>query len=208
MKILIIGAHGAAGHRIAMEAVRREHEVTCAGRTRPDHAATGWVRLDAADTRAVADAATAHDVLVGATRPRPGQEHEVEPATQGLALGTGQTGVRLVIVGGAGPLRVPSTDRLAIDDPRWVPPAYRDAAAASVRQHALLEASTGVDWTYLAPAATFQPGDRTGRYRTGGSDLVITPDGRSTISMEDFAIATLDEIEAPTTRCGILSLGT
>lgn len=207
MRILIIGANGAAGRRIATEAEARGHQVTCAGRTLPDRAETGWVCLDATDTRAVAEAAAGHDVLVGATRPRPGHEHEVEPVIQGLALGTGQARVRLVVVGGAGPLRVPSADRIAIDDPRWVPPAYRDAAAASVRQHALLEATTGVDWTYLAPAATFQPGDRTGRYRTGGSDLVITLDGRSTISMEDFAIATLDEIEVPTTRCGTLSVG-
>ncbi|WP_114907765.1 NAD(P)-dependent oxidoreductase [Ornithinimicrobium murale] len=208
MRILIIGANGAAGCRIATEAEARGHTVTRAGRTRPDRGASGWVQLDAADARAVAGAAAGHDVLIGATRPRPDQEQEIEPVTQGLAEGVGTAGVRLIVVGGAGPLRVPGSGQLAIDEPQWVPPVYREAAAASVRQLVLLEATSGVDWAYLAPAALFQPGDRTGRYRTGGDSLVIAPDGTSAISMEDFAIASLDEVEAPTTRCGILSVGT
>lgn len=207
MRILIIGANGAAGRRIAREAETRGHAVTRASRTLPDRAANDWVSLDATDARAVAVAASGHDVLVGATRPRPDQEQEIEPVTRGLAHGARRAGVRLVVVGGAGPLRVPGTDRIAIEDPTWVPPAYRGAAAASVRQLTLLEATSEADWAYLAPAALFQPGERTGHYRTDRGSLLIAPDGTSTISMEDFAIATLDEIETPTTSCGTLSIG-
>jgi len=45
-----------------------------------------------------------------------------------------------------------------------------------------------------------EPGLRTGNYRTGGDELLVGPDGRSYLSMEDMAVAILDEIETPTHR--------
>lgn len=210
MKILVIGAGGAAGSRIVREAKARGHRVTSAGRgPRPAGDATDWLPLDAADGRAVARAASHQDVVISATRPRPGQELDVEPVTSGLAHGARLAGVRLLVVGGSGPLRVPGPGHTAVQDPRWVPAAHRPAAEASVHQLAVLEASPGTDWTYLAPPALFQPGERTGRYRTGipGGGLIISSDGSSSISMEDFAIATLDEAEIPTARRAILPVG-
>lgn len=217
MRILVIGASGASGCRVVSEAEERGHTVTRASRTprggphptdSDDQGARSWVRLDAADAAAVAHAARGHDAILGATRPGPGREDEVRPATCGLAAGARQAGMRLLIVGGAGPLRVPGTDTLAIDDQHWVPPAYRTAAAASVEQLRVLQATSGVDWTYLAPPARFEPGERTGAYRAGGAELVVAADGTSAISMEDFAIAAVDELESPTTRRGVLSIGT
>jgi hypothetical protein len=41
------------------------------------------------------------------------------------------------------------------------------------------------------------PGERTGRFRLGGNQLVIGPDGQSRISCEDYAMALLDEAEIP-----------
>jgi putative NADH-flavin reductase len=111
------------------------------------------------------------------------------------------------VVGGAAPLLVPGTARRALDDPDWVPVAIRKIAAASLHQLDILQATSVTDWTYLAPAALFEPGPRTGTYRTGGKELVIDADGRSYISMEDYAIALLDEIETPTARLAVLSTG-
>jgi putative NADH-flavin reductase len=42
-----------------------------------------------------------------------------------------------------------------------------------------------------------EPGERTGQYRTGDDGLLVTSDGRSYISMEDFAVASVDELECP-----------
>lgn len=218
MKILVIGASGACGRRIATEAEARGHAVTRASRTRQDGGhlpdtgretpvAPTWVELDAADAVAVAQAARGHDVILGATRPALGHEGEVPAVTAGLANGAKQDDVRLVVIGGAGPLRLPGAASRAIDHEEWVPRAYRQAAAASVEQLRALESTVDVAWTYLAPPALFQPGERTGTYRTGGTELVIAADGTSLISMEDFAIAALDEIEAPTTHQGVLSIG-
>lgn len=42
-----------------------------------------------------------------------------------------------------------------------------------------------------------EPGDRTGQYRLGTNALVVNERGESRISMEDFAVAMLDEAENP-----------
>jgi putative NADH-flavin reductase len=42
----------------------------------------------------------------------------------------------------------------------------------------------------------FAPGERTGKFRIGGDQLLANEAG-SSISMEDFAIAMADEIEKP-----------
>jgi putative NADH-flavin reductase len=49
----------------------------------------------------------------------------------------------------------------------------------------------------VSPGALLQPGERTGRYRTDDDRLLVDEDGHSHITMEDFAIAMLDEIEDP-----------
>ncbi|MGH3858644.1 NAD(P)-dependent oxidoreductase [Actinokineospora sp.] len=54
-----------------------------------------------------------------------------------------------------------------------------------------------VRWTNLSPAATIEPGTRTGQYRTELDDLVVDGDGTSRISTADYAAAVLDEIENP-----------
>ncbi len=54
-----------------------------------------------------------------------------------------------------------------------------------------------VRWTNISPAATIEPGERSGTYRTGKDDLVVDDNGVSRISMEDYAVAVLDEIENP-----------
>jgi putative NADH-flavin reductase len=54
-----------------------------------------------------------------------------------------------------------------------------------------------VDWAYLSPPALLEPGERTGSYRLGRDELLADAAGNSTISIEDFAVALLDEAERP-----------
>jgi putative NADH-flavin reductase len=56
---------------------------------------------------------------------------------------------------------------------------------------------TKIDWTYFSPAAFFEPGERTGKFRLGTDDLIADEKGKSRISMEDYAIALVDELEKP-----------
>jgi putative NADH-flavin reductase len=53
-------------------------------------------------------------------------------------------------------------------------------------------------WTYFSPAVEIAPGERTGRFRIGSDQQpVLDADGRSRISVEDAAVALIDEVELP-----------
>lgn len=52
-------------------------------------------------------------------------------------------------------------------------------------------------WTYFSPAGSIYAGERTGRFRLGGDQLLVDANGRSRISFEDAAVALIDEAELP-----------
>jgi hypothetical protein len=60
-----------------------------------------------------------------------------------------------------------------------------------------LRANEEIDWTYFSPAAFFEVGPRTGKFRLGKDDLVVGANGKSEISYADYAIAAVDELEKP-----------
>ena len=84
-----------------------------------------------------------------------------------------------------------------MDDPRYVGPAWRDIALACTEQLAVCREQSHVRWTYLSPPAMLVPGERTGSFRLGSDELLVDAEGESTISMEDLAVALLDEAEQP-----------
>jgi putative NADH-flavin reductase len=187
MRILVWGAAGAVGSRVTQEAVARGHQVTAVGRSGP-------VRGDAADPEDVARLSAGHDVVISATRPRPGQESELVTAAKGLLIGLRGSGIRLILVGGAASLIVPGTGVQLVDSPDF-PVDLRPIALACNEQYDVVRAAGGLDWTYVSPPALLEPGERTGRYRKGYDHLVTDAHGNSTISLEDFAIALVDEAE-------------
>jgi putative NADH-flavin reductase len=77
------------------------------------------------------------------------------------------------------------------------PEAFKAEAQAGARFLERLRSERDVDWTFLSPSAEFAPGERTGRFRLGGDRLLTDAAGKSHISMEDFAIAMIDELERP-----------
>jgi uncharacterized protein len=188
MKILLIGASGMIGSRIATEARERGHSVTGVTRSGTD----GTTVADANDSAAVAGLAAGHDAVV----------LSVTPGEDGM-LGTGRAvfaalrsaGVsRLLVVGGAGSLRVPPGVRL-VDTPEF-PAAWKEGALAQAELLELLREEAGdLEWTYVSPAAEIAPGERTGTFRRGGDDLVTDAEGNSRISAEDYAIGLVDELE-------------
>lgn len=55
-----------------------------------------------------------------------------------------------------------------------------------------------LDWVFFSPAANLgnlQPGVRTGKFRLGKDDLIVDEKGDSFISVEDYAMAMVDELE-------------
>ncbi len=57
--------------------------------------------------------------------------------------------------------------------------------------------TSDINWTYFSPAAFFEPGERTGKFRLGTNQLITDSKGDSRISLEDYAIALVDELEKP-----------
>jgi uncharacterized protein len=205
VQITVIGAAGFVGSRVVTEAVARGHDVTAVVRDGSRAAVVpAGVRVrsgDAADVADVTMLGDGQDAVVAATRPPAGREGELVATTKALLAGLAGTGTRLVVVGGAGSLAVPgSGGRLVAEDPDLVEPDYRGIARAGVRQLAACRAAVDVDWTYLSPPAAMLPGARTGRYRLGGDELLVDGAGRSAISVEDMAVALVDEIEMPAHR--------
>jgi len=102
---------------------------------------------------------------------------------------------RLLVVGGAASLEV-APGKALLDTPDF-PPAYRPEATAGLKFLKALRNEKTLDWTFLSPSAEFAPGERTGKFRLGDDRLLVDANGKSHISMEDFAIALVDELEHP-----------
>jgi putative NADH-flavin reductase len=102
--------------------------------------------------------------------------------------------VRIIVVGGAGSLEV--APGVSLIKSGHLPQAWMAIAKSHEKALRLLEASD-VNWTYFSPAAFFELGERTGKFRLGKSSLVADEKGNSRISLEDYAIALVDEIEKP-----------
>lgn len=201
MRITVFGATGNVGSRVVAEALSRGHDVTAVvrdpARLHQLPAAAHGRLGDAANIEEVASLSAGQDLVISATRPAPGREHELVATTRALLAGLARTGVRLLLVGGAATLTVPGTGGTTVIDAPDFPASWRPIALACADQLAVCRADTEVDWAYLSPAALLEPGERTGSYRMGADELLVDAEGRSMISMEDFAVALLDEAERP-----------
>lgn len=191
-KIAIIGATGRAGSQLLEEAVRRGHQVVAIARDPSSLQGRPGVTvkaLDAKDGDALHAAVSGVDAVLSAAH-----FSTLEP--QAIIGPVKRAGVkRLLVVGGAGSLLLPSGQRV-IDSPDF-PDAYKAEASAGVRFLDALRQASELDWTFLSPSAEFVEGERSGRYTLGLDHLLIGADGRSWITFADYAIALIDELEKP-----------
>src|ERR1700682_675470 len=202
MKIVVLGATGNIGRRIVKEALDRGHAVTGVARN-PAKASDPRVRMvqgDATDIDSMSGAVRGADAVVNAISPRPGSAGKAPSlvaVARTLLSALPKAGVkRLLVVGGAGSLQAP--DGVQIVDAPGFPQPYKPEALAQRDALAVYRAEGGnLEWTYLSPAAEIGPGERTGKYRTGGDRLLVDTTGKSVISFEDYAVAALDELEKP-----------
>jgi hypothetical protein len=103
---------------------------------------------------------------------------------------------RLIWVGAAGSLDVSPGVQL-MDTPGF-PAEWRADASAQVEALKIFRSMGGSnEWTFICPPALLEPGQRTWRYRAGRDQLLTDQKGDSRISVEDFAVAVLDELERP-----------
>ncbi|MBV6700852.1 NAD(P)-dependent oxidoreductase [Kitasatospora aureofaciens] len=201
-RIAVIGANGTIGSAVVTEAVARGHEVVAVVRD-PDRyhgGAAAVERGDVLDPADVARLAAGCDVLVSAVGGGDGPGHLalIEPAARSLVEGLralGGDAPRLIAIGGAGSLETAPGLRL------WDTPGLPQPILQIMHAHgAALDyyrTVSDVRWTVLSPAAEIEPGERTGLYRTGLEQLLTSAAGRSWISVPDYAVALVDEIEQP-----------
>ncbi len=201
LRIAVLGAAGRVGSRVVSEALQRGHVVTGVVRkeSQRSHLPGGAIVevVDAADPTAIERLASAQDVVIDATRPIPDAPDTTVATTRGILGGMRSTGARLLVSGGAAVLDVPGQAHQVVDDPALLPASILAIAQASALQYRLVANEAEVDWAYLCPPLQLEPGERTGSYTRGTHTLLLDDHGRSRISMEDLAVALLDEAEHP-----------
>jgi len=206
MKIALIGATGFVGAAALEELLQRGHQVTALvrnpARLAPRTALTPQA-LDANDADAVASAVKGHDAVVSAFNPgwdAPDLYARFMQGSAAIVTGVEQAGVqRLLVVGGAGSLFVAPGVQL-VDTPEFtshVPANIVPGAQAARDALTALRANTALHWTFLSPPALLSPGERSGRYRVGGEQLLMAGEAPAGISVADLAVAIADEIETP-----------
>lgn len=203
LKIVVYGGNGAIGSRIVNEALARGHSVTIVGRNpRPiegPHAAhVKLVQGDAMDAAGIAKNIQGQDVVVSSVivRPTPTPEFSLQVAqamVEALRSQDGADRTRLMVVGGASSLHDADGKRLVENFGAQVP----NEVLTAVKALDWLRTVDDVSWTFFSPAMNIRPGTRTGKFRLGTEQVVVDAEGKSEISMEDFAVAMLDEIEKP-----------
>lgn len=201
MKIALIGASGFIGSALLDEALARGHQVTALV-TRPERLPTrdGLVvkQSDALDTTALAEQLSGADVVLSAFSGH-AQEDVYDYYVKGfdsiLAATQSADVPRLLVVGGAATLEV-APGQLLLNSAGF-PDEYRATAEGAKTALERLRNQQTQQWTMLSPAAEIFPGERTGQFRLSGDLLLSDAEGNSRISVQDYAVAMLDELETP-----------
>ena len=197
MKIVIFGASGMIGQRILAEALHRGHQVTAVARGTSKISSDAGLTVRAADIQneeQLADILQGQEVAINATSPGGDARAVVAVANSLINALKKNSGVRLLVVGGAGSLEVAPGVQL-VDSPQF--PAEWKGIALAHRDALEVYRKSDINWTYISPPMMIEPGERTGIYREGKDSLVGNEKGESRISAEDYAVALLDEVEEP-----------
>ncbi|MBP1047992.1 NAD(P)H-binding protein [Enterococcus sp. BWM-S5] len=194
MRIAVLGGNGKAGSLIIKELIRRNLDVTAIVRSKnklEEKVPTIEKDIYSLSANDIKD----FDVLVCALGFRDHVE-EFSSSMEHLLTILAGLSVRLVVVGGAGSLYIDAEQTIELKDSPDFPKEYKAVPTAMSESLQLLKHSSGVTWTYVSPAETFDAhGERTGHYQLAGEVLTRNAAGKSYISYADYAIALADEIE-------------
>lgn len=201
--VVLIGATGFVGSAVLNELLSRGHKVTAVVRNAaklPKNNNLTAVEEDVANVDALANIAKGKDAVISAYNPgwtNPDIKRLIEENYPKIVEAVKKSGVgRLLIVGGAGTLFV--KPGLRVVDSGAIPAEIMDGVRplgdfylnGLTKEHEL-------DWVFFSPAGVFdEKGERTGKFRLGKDDLIIDPTtGSSHISVQDYAVAMVDELE-------------
>ncbi|KAB2358071.1 NAD(P)-dependent oxidoreductase [Actinomadura montaniterrae] len=195
MNIVVFGAGGRAGRQAVAEAHRRGHRVTAVVRDPARHGDLAGARVvagDVTDADGIAQAAAGHDAAISAAADLSAPPHDFFTASsRALATGLTKAGVRRLVVVGLASILPGASGAPLMDEPGY-PNEYRSFYLGHAAGLEELRAGD-LDWAYVAPAGDF---DHAGA-RTGAYAIADHGDPASRISYADFAVALLDEVDAP-----------
>jgi putative NADH-flavin reductase len=173
-KIVLIGASGFVGSAILKEALDRGHKVSAVVR-HPERINLTHKNLlirqgDVAFSNTVSEAGKGTDAVISA----------YNPGWKNPDIAQETTRVYRAILEGV--------------IPESFQPAVRALADVYLTD---LMAEKSLDWVFFSPAGILEPGSRTGKFRLGKDDLIVNETGESKISVQDYAMAMIDELEKP-----------
>lgn len=204
MKVALIGATGFVGTAVLNELTGRGHTATAIarniGKIRVTDDKIHPVSADVYDASSVTEAVKGHDAVISAFNAgwtNPDFAADFERGSKAIEKGVKDSGVkRLIVIGGAGSLY--NNEGVQLVDTPAFPADYKVAASAARDYYGVIKNNTQLDWTFFSPAIEMNQGTsgvRKGTYRLGLDNPVFDQDNRSILSVEDLAIAIVDELE-------------
>ena len=206
MKVALIGASGFVGTALLNELLERGHEVTAltrdANNIKMEHQYLNVVQANILNDTELAEKVQGHDAVISAFNAgwtNPNLYEDFLNGSKTIQNGVKRSGVkRFIFVGGAGSLHTPDGGQF-VDTPEF-PEQIKPGATAARDYLNHLKAEKELDWTFLSPALEMHQGtsgERKGKYRIGQDTPVFDENGRSVASVEDTALAIVDELEYP-----------
>lgn len=202
--IVLIGASGFVGSAILNEALSRNYSVKAVVRTpenvKIENKHLQLMKADVTDVHKLGEIIKGADAVISAYNPgwsNPNIYDDTLKGYRAIIDATKSAGVnRLQVVGGAGSLFV--APGKTVLDSGVIPDAIKPGVESLAKVlFDYLRPEKELDWVFFSPAGTIEPGKRTGKYRLGKDDLIVDEKGESKISVEDYAKAMLDELDAP-----------
>ena len=202
MKLAIIGATGFVGSAVLQEALQQGHDVTAIVR-HPEklavHPSLTAKAVSVFDEAALADVLRGHVAVISAYNPgwtNPDIQSQMIEGSAHIVNATKLAKVpSLLVVGGAGSLEVAPGVQL-VDTPQF-PAEWKEGALGAREVLNQLKNEKELNWRFISPAVFLEPGKRTGQFRYGDDAVLFNDDQPARISVEDLAVAIVEEITAP-----------
>ena len=205
MKISLIGATGFVGNAILNELLERNYQVNAISRNADkltiENENNKKKSVDVFNENDLAEAVKDSDAVVSAYNPgwtNPNIHEEYLKGATSIQNAVENSGVKkLIVIGGAGTLKIDGNH--IVDGPDFPKEIY--PAASAVKNYFVenLSKNENLDWEFFSPAiemSMFSEDQlKTGKYRVATDSPIFDEEGRSRHSVQDLAVAVVDELE-------------
>jgi len=201
-KVAVIGATGFVGTQVVNELSNRGYEVSAIARDSSKvetKANVNPIDADVNNVEELAKVLEGNDAVINtfnAGWTNPNLYDDFLNGSRNIEQAVEKSGVkRFITVGGAGSLFIDG--KQLVDGPDF-PADIKPGATAAIDYLNEIKKNETLDWTFFSPAIEMHQGTagvRKGTYRTALENPVFDADGRSILSVEDVAVALVDELE-------------